>query len=81
MVLGRLATDERWEGRGIGRAMLRDAILRTIEASEIAGIAAILVHAISPEAKAFYQKYGFRPSELEEMTLMVTLADARSALD
>jgi predicted N-acetyltransferase YhbS len=80
MVLGRLATDERWEGRGIGKGMLRDAILRTIEASEIAGIAAILVHAISAEAKAFYEKYEFRPSELEEMTLMITLAEAKAAL-
>lgn len=80
MVLGRLAVDARWEGRGLGSGMLRDAILRTLAASEIAGVAAILVHAISERAKAFYEKSGFKPSDLEPMTLMITLAEAEAEL-
>ena len=80
MVLGRLATDKKWEGRGIGKGMLRDAILRTLAASEIAGVGAILVHAISERAKQFYLGFGFTPSDLEPMTLMVTLAEAEAEL-
>jgi len=56
MVIGRLAVDRQWQGKGIGQALLRDAILRTLQAAEIAGIRAILVHAISEEAKQFYEK-------------------------
>lgn len=75
MVIGRLAVDRQWQNQGIGRAMLRDAILRTLQASEIAGIRAILVHAISEEAKLFYQKYGFAASEIDPMILMVKVSD------
>ena len=57
MVIGRLAIDVKFQGRGIGPALLRDAILRTLQAAEIAGIRAILVHAISDRAKLFYEKW------------------------
>lgn len=80
MVLGRLAVDKGWEGRGIGKAMLRDAILRTLGAAEVAGMGAILVHAISERAKGFYLGFGFTPSDLEPMTLMITLAEAAAEL-
>ena len=76
MVLGRLAVDRGWERRGIGQAIVRDAVLRTLAAAEVAGIGAILVHAISDRAKAFYVGCGFTVSGLEPMTLMVTLAEA-----
>jgi GNAT superfamily N-acetyltransferase len=76
MVIGRLAVDRQWQGRGIGRALLRDAVLRTLQAAEIAGIRAILVHAISEDAKRFYEKYGFVASSLDAMTLMVKVSDA-----
>src|SRR5207244_1748363 len=59
MVIARLAIDEAYQGRGLGAALLRDAILRTLQAAEIAGIRAILVHAISEEAKKFYERNGF----------------------
>ena len=55
MVLGRLAVDKRLQRRGIGTGLLRDAVLRTVQAAEIAGIRAILVHAISAAAKRFYE--------------------------
>lgn len=80
MVLGRLAVDRAYRGRGIGRSLLRDAILRTLQAAEIAGIRAILVHATSEEAKRFYESCGFPVSPVDSMTLMVTVADAQKAL-
>jgi GNAT superfamily N-acetyltransferase len=80
MVLGRLAVDQTWQGRGLGRALLRDAVLRTLHAAEIAGIRAILVHALHDQAAAFYRYAGFKPSPLDEHILMVTIKDARAAL-
>jgi ribosomal protein S18 acetylase RimI-like enzyme len=80
MVIGRLAIDVRFQGRGIGSALLRDAVLRTMQAAEIAGIRAILVHAISENAKRFYEKSGFIPSPVDPMTLMITVAEAAYTL-
>ncbi len=80
MVLGRLAVDRAYQGRGIGQGLLKDAVLRTIQAAGIAGIRAILVHAISEGAKRFYLRHGFAESPVAPMTLMVTLADVESAL-
>lgn len=80
MVLGRLAVDQACQGKGLGRALLRDAILRTLQAASIVGIRAILVHAISPEARKFYEHCGFRLSPIDPLTLMITLAEAERAL-
>jgi GNAT superfamily N-acetyltransferase len=76
MVLGRLAVDKAFHGRGVGTGLLRDAVLRTVLAAEIVGIRAILVHAISETAKAFYEKYGFIPSPVDPLTVMITVAEA-----
>ena len=80
MVIGRLAIDTGYQGSGLGRALLRDAVLRTMQAADIAGIRAMLVHAISEDAKRFYERCGFQPSPLDPMTLMVTMRDAHRAL-
>jgi GNAT superfamily N-acetyltransferase len=80
MIIGRLAIDQSMQGKSIGPALLRDAVLRTIQAAEIAGIRAILVHAISDRAKRFYEKWGFIPSPVDPMTLMITLAEAQKAI-
>jgi predicted N-acetyltransferase YhbS len=80
MVIGRLAVDCHWQGNGIGRALMRDAILRTLQAAEIAGIRAILVHAIAEDAKQFYEKCGFTASPVDPMTLMVKLNDVTTSL-
>ena len=80
MILGRLAVDRDWQGRGLGRSLLRDAVLRTLQAAEIIGIRAILVDAISDEAKKFYERHGFTVSPVDPMILMITIADARKAL-
>lgn len=80
IILGRLAIASKFQGRGIGAALLRDAVLRIAQAAEIAGIRAILVHAISDQAKRFYEKYGFIPSPADPMTLMITVAEAARVL-
>jgi GNAT superfamily N-acetyltransferase len=76
MVLGRLAVDKTVHGLGVGTGLLRDAVLRTVQAAEIAGIRAILVHAISEAAKRFYEKYGFVASPVDPLTVMITVAEA-----
>ncbi len=78
-VLARLAVDGRYQGEGIGRALFRDAALRVVNAADAIGIRGIVVHAISEDAKRFYQALGFDPSPREPMMLLVTLADVRAA--
>jgi GNAT superfamily N-acetyltransferase len=80
MVLGRLAIDAAYQGHGLGRALLCDAILRTLQAADIAGIRAMLVHAISEAARRFYERCGFQPSPVDPMTLMITLRDPHQIL-
>lgn len=80
-VLGRLAIDQSYQGRGIGRALVRDAGLRLLNAAEILGIRGVLVHAISDGARAFYEAVGFLPSPSDPMILMVGLHDFNSALE
>lgn len=80
MVLGRLAVDVAWQGRALGRSLLYDAVRRTLAAAELAGIRALLVHAISPEAKSFYARHGFLECPGHPMTLVLPLADARAIL-
>lgn len=78
-VLGRLAIDTAHQGKGVGRAKVRDAGFRLLQAAEVLGIRGLLVHAISEEAKAFYLALGFTPSPLDPMMLMVTLRDLSAA--
>jgi len=73
MVLGRLAVDRSCQGRQIGSAMLKDALLRTISVSENVGIRALLVHAINDAAQQFYSQRGFQPSPINPYTLMLKL--------
>lgn len=80
MVLGRLAVDQAYQGGGLGADLLRDAILRILQAAKLGGIRAILVHAVSEEAKRFYERHGFVASPVDPMTLMITVADAEKAL-
>lgn len=80
-ILGRLAVDVRYHGQGIGRALFRDAALRVLQAGDILGIRGMIVHALSQEAKAFYEGLGLTPAPQEPMTLMATLSALRAALD
>jgi GNAT superfamily N-acetyltransferase len=78
VILARLAIDSSCQGRGLGRALFRDAALRVVQAADTIGIRGIIVHAISPEAKSFYLALGFNESPIEPMTLMITLNDLRA---
>lgn len=75
VVLGRLAIDQSLQGQGFGRALVRDAGMRVIQAADAIGIRGITVHALSDDAKAFYEKIGFEPSPLDPYLLMMTLPD------
>jgi predicted N-acetyltransferase YhbS len=79
-LLGRLAVDRQWQGRGLGAALLRDAVLRVVGAAGTIGVRALLVHAISADAKAFYERWGFRSSTTDPMTLMITIEEAQKML-
>lgn len=79
-ILARLAVDQAYQGQGIGRALFRDGARRVVQAADTLGIRGIVVHAISEDAKAFYQALGFDPSPVDAMTLLVTLSDLRAAL-
>jgi GNAT superfamily N-acetyltransferase len=76
-LLARFAVDQRWQGRGLGLALLRDAILRIVGAAETIGVRAVLVHAILDNARVFYEYWGFGPSPVEPMTLMIILSRKR----
>ena len=80
MVLARLAVDQNYQGLGLGQALLKDALLRTVHAADLAGIRAVMVHAISEEAKAFYLRAGFVESPHHAMTLFLTLQEIRATL-
>jgi GNAT superfamily N-acetyltransferase len=73
IVLGRLAVHTDWAGRGIGSGLLKDAVLRAIQASALIGVRALLCHAIDEEAMGFYLKNGFISSPLDPLTLMLGL--------
>jgi len=75
MVLARLAVDSAYQRKGIGAALLRDALLRTLAAAEIAGIRAVLLHAMSEDAKRFYKGFGFYECPVDLMMMMITLQE------
>ncbi len=80
LVLGRLAIHKDHHQKGIGTALLNDAIRRAVPAADIAGITALLVHAISEQARRFYVSRGFTPSPVKPMTLCLMLATVGQAL-
>ncbi|MEO7034758.1 MAG: GNAT family N-acetyltransferase [Polyangiaceae bacterium] len=73
IVLGRLAVDRAWTGRGIGSGLLKDAVLRSMQAAELIGVRALLGHALDQDAKAFYLKHGFVESPLDALTVVLSL--------
>ena len=77
MLLARLAIDHHWQGQGVGKALLRDAMQRTLQAADIAGIRAFAVHAMDEEARRFYEHFDFISSPTDPMHLFVLLKDVR----
>lgn len=80
MLLARLAIANSWQGKGLGAGLLKDAMLRTLQAAEIAGIRAFAVHAKDDEARAFYEHFDFVPSPSDPYHLFRLLKDIRGFL-
>ena len=80
LVLGRLVIDLRYQNQGLGSALLRDAMIRAVKVSGDAGIFALMVHALSEQARRFYLWRGFVDSPFQPTTLIMTLATVRSIL-
>jgi len=81
MLLARLAVSRECQRRGIGQALLKDALLRTLQAANIAGIRAFAVHAKDDEARAFYRHFDFIESPSDPMHLFLLLKDIRALID
>lgn len=79
-LLGRLAVDKREQGKGLGKALLKDALLRMERAADVLGIRAVLVHAIDHAASAFYESFEFERCPGDELHLMLLMKDLRKQL-
>lgn len=77
MLLARLAVGIDWQGKGIGAGLLRDAVLRTLQAADIAGIRALAVHAKNEDARAFYRRFDFEESPTDPLHLFALIKDLR----
>ncbi len=80
LLLGQLATDREWAGRGLGTALLAHALRRSVRAAELVGGRALVVKAIDDEAAAFWRRRGFRPSRDDDKLLFRSMADIAEAL-
>ena len=81
LLIGRLAVDAEWRGRGLGSALLADALRRCLAVSEIAGARGVIAHAIDEAAVGFYQRHGFVRCPLGERVMLVQIETVRSLLD
>jgi GNAT superfamily N-acetyltransferase len=79
MLLARLAVDRHWQGKGVGSGLLKDAMRRTIQTADIAGIRALVVHAKDEKARAFYQHFDFVPSPTDPLHLYLLVKDLYQA--
>lgn len=80
VLLARLAVDRTQQGKGLGKALLFDALTRIEEAAGIVGVRAVLVHAIDEAARRFYLHFGFEESPVDPYQLLLLLKDLRKAI-
>jgi predicted N-acetyltransferase YhbS len=80
MLLARMGVSMRFQGQGVGKGLLKDAIMRTLAAADIAGIRAFAVHAKNDKARTFYERFDFLPSPADPLHMFVLLKDLRHAL-
>ena len=80
MLLARLAIEVSWQGRGLGSGLLKDAMQRTVQAADLAGIRVFAVHAKDDEARSFYEHFGFTPLPSDPYHLFRLLKDVRAGL-
>jgi GNAT superfamily N-acetyltransferase len=80
ILIARLAVDQNWQGKGLGAALLKDALLRIVQISDQVGVKGVLVDAIHERARTFYERWGFRQSPSLPLRLMITLTELRKEL-
>jgi GNAT superfamily N-acetyltransferase len=80
LLIGRLAVHAQWQGRGLGSALLTDALRRCLAASQIAGVRGVIAHAIDETAAGFYERHGFTRSPLGERVMLMPIETVRSVL-
>jgi len=80
LLIGRLAVDAQWRGRGVGSALLADALNRCLAASEIAGVRCVVAHAIDEGAVGFYERLGFIRCPLGECAMLMPIETVRSLI-
>jgi GNAT superfamily N-acetyltransferase len=81
ILLARLAVDRGHQRRGVGSSLLKDAMLRCMQASEAVGVRVLLVHAKHDEARAWYEQYGFEPSQTDPLHLMLLIKDLKAFVE
>ena len=77
LLLARLAVTTAWQGHGLGAGLLKDAMRRTLQAADIAGIRAFAVHAMDETARRFYEHFGFLPSPTDPSHMFLLIKDIR----
>ncbi len=80
MLLARMGVSIGFQGQGVGKGLLKDAMLRTLVAADIAGIRAFAVHAKDEKARAFYERFDFTPSPTDPLHLFMLIKDLRHAM-
>lgn len=80
MILARLAVDTSHQGKGLGKALLKDALLRTAQASDIAGIRCVLVHAKDESARQWYESFDFEPSPVDPYQMFLLIKDIKAII-
>ena len=80
MILARLAIDQRYQRQGLGKALLKNALLRTVQAADIAGIRALLVHAKDEEARNWYRQWEYEESPTDAYHLFLLVKDIKALL-
>ncbi len=81
MILARLAVDRRWQNLGVGKGLLKDALKRTAQAADLAGIRALLVHAKTADVRLWYEQFNFEPSSIDSLSLFLLLKDLKKILE
>jgi GNAT superfamily N-acetyltransferase len=80
LLLGQLATDQDWIGKGIGTGLLKHALQRCVTAADLIGGRALIVNAVDVEAAAFWKRHGFIPSKDDPLILFRSIADIAASL-
>jgi GNAT superfamily N-acetyltransferase len=80
LLLGQLATDKRWAGKGIGSGLLKHALERCVTASGLIGGRALVVNAVDDDAAAFWRRWGFLPSKDDPLTLFRSISDIAASI-